>query len=361
MAAPAPADDVDFPIPDEDSCVSSSCHAETATKKFVHEVAADGSLCIACHQVTEPGRHAIALVVAEEELCTECHDGLADGQYKHYPTEEGQCLFCHDPHQSDFPKQLTSSRETLCLECHEGPEASAAPIHGPVADGQCADCHDPHSSDHSGLLTAGVPALCHECHDKALEDAKGRMLQSVEVASESEESNGHPPFVAGDCLACHAPHASGNYRLLVGSHPESIYASFAVDRYVCFLCHDETAFTEPRTMTETAFRNGNLNLHHRHVNRRKGRTCRTCHQQHSSSREALIRDRPPPGDRFINVEAFERTATGGSCTPTCHRLMLYDRYDPVPHTLKVTPTEGTQLTADELERARNEQATRGND
>jgi predicted CXXCH cytochrome family protein len=135
---------------------------------------------------------------------------------------------------------------------------------------------------------------------------------------------------------CHEAHASPNHRLLKSSYPGAFYSSYSRDKYICFNCHEEAAFSEPRTTSATAFRNGNLNLHYRHVNRKKGRTCRACHHHHSAENPKLIRENVPFGDRVITIKEFELTETGGKCGPTCHRVARYDRIEAVQNAFKVT-------------------------
>lgn len=345
-----------FPIDPEASCVSSSCHDDMAKQEFVHAAAADGEQCVTCHEPPQEGRHAFELAVAEEELCAMCHGDMADKEYKHVPVAEGMCTFCHDPHQSDNPKQLNfPPNSELCFNCHDSEEFEGPTTHGPVGEGQCLKCHDPHTSDHAYQLRAEPPDLCFGCHNRALKDPKGRTLPAPKNTFRDDTLNLHPPFEAGMCLGCHLPHAGANYRLLLEPYPETLYASFSPDKYVCFMCHDDSAFAEARTLEATEFRNGNLNLHYRHVNRQKGRSCKACHHHHGAPNERLIRDKIPFGKRTINIRKFERTQTGGSCSPTCHRPVSYDRYEPVFNTLKVTPREGVDATPEELERAKEEQ------
>jgi len=71
----------------------------------------------------------------------------------------------------------------------------------------------------------------------------------------------------------------------------------------------------------TGFRNGERNLHWVHVNKKtKGRTCRTCHEVHASKRPRLVAESVPFGKRGWRLPLnFEKTETGGSCQPGCHR------------------------------------------
>ena len=341
----------DFPITSGESCASTTCHADTAKKKFVHAAAATGDSCTLCHQPQE-NRHRFKFAAEGAALCAQCHESKSDRKFVHAPVAAGLCTVCHNPHQSDHPKQLNFPPAELCLTCHDKKAFEGAVTHGPVAEGQCVRCHDPHSSDQPRRLRAAVPQLCFTCHDKPQKDAKGAFLPPVKATFEDKERVQHAPFAIGECLLCHRPHASPNHRLLAKPYPESFYAAFGKEKYVCFECHGDQAFTEPRTLTETGFRNGNLNLHYRHVNRTKGRTCRACHHHHGGKYPKLIRDSVPFGGRQITIDVFEKTMTGGKCGPTCHGVVRYDRFEPVRNPLKVTPREGKDATLEELERAR---------
>ena len=70
-----------------------------------------------------------------------------------------------------------------------------------------------------------------------------------------------------------------------------------------------------------------MNLHYLHVNRdKKGRTCRACHETHASNAEKHIRDSVPFGKGGWELPiGFEKTASGGSCSPGCHKPIGYDR------------------------------------
>lgn len=223
--------------------------------------------------------------------------------------------------------------------------------HGPVSEGACMKCHAPHASDNPKGLKADLPTLCFDCHDEAMKDDKNRPLPSLKVVYEDSEMELHKPFADGDCLCCHDPHVSSHYRLLNKEHNNSLYTSYSKDKYMCFGCHNENAFSEPRTLDKTNFRNGNLNLHYRHVNRKKGRSCQVCHHHHASKNAALIRERLPFGKNEIAITEFVKTENGGKCSPSCHRVAQYDRLEPFPGAFKVSAHEGEDATEEELTRA----------
>jgi len=346
----------ELPLTPGESCMSAACHSDLGKKKYVHLVAGDGSTCILCHQAPDPARHRFKLTAEGGALCASCHGVMTDKEYKHLPVSAGLCTVCHDPHQADYPKQLRfPSTAELCFSCHDKNKFEGAVAHGPVAGGQCLKCHDPHTSEYPGLTRAAEPDLCFSCHDRDLKAADGKRLPSSQRNFDNTKLTHHLPFGAGLCQACHYPHSSPNYRLLKSPYPESFYASYSKDKYICFTCHDEKAFREPRTLTATAFRNGNLNLHYRHVNRKKGRTCRACHHHHGAENPRLIRKTVPFGNRYITIDDFELTETGGKCASTCHTVMRYDRVEAVRNTLKVTPRQGDDVSTGASPGTRQEQ------
>ena len=71
-------------------------------------------------------------------------------------------------------------------------------------------------------------------------------------------------------------------------HDVHHYLAFAIERYdLCFSCHVSDLVKDKSGRGLTQFRNGDLNLHWLHVNREKGRNCRSCHQTHASSNGAI--------------------------------------------------------------------------
>jgi hypothetical protein len=84
---------------------------------------------------------------------------------------------------------------------------------------------------------------------------------------------------------------------------------------------------DQRTTVLTNFRNGDRNLHYLHVNRKKGRTCISCHEVHAGSQEMQIRTLTPFGAWEIPIK-YAKTPTGGKCLESCHVLKEYDREKP---------------------------------
>ncbi len=312
-------------------------------------------MCTECHEMPKEGVHAFKLKAEGKDLCGACHEGVADKKYNHPPAEEGECAACHDPHQSDHPKELVvPPTSELCFMCHEEQGFRGATPHGPVTEGECLECHHAHSSEHRALVETPQPDLCFNCHSGELIDSKGISLPSTKELFDDRGANLHAPFAEGMCTECHSPHATDSHRLLKGIYPPQFYARYTEKTYeFCLGCHDDfrKALSEPRTLTATAFRNGNLNLHYRHTSRPKGRTCRACHGHHGSANPKLIRDAFPFGKRRLTLE-YKKTENGGRCATACHLPVMYDRYEPVENTMRTTPREGRDATPEELKVSR---------
>ncbi|MDP1648134.1 MAG: cytochrome c3 family protein [Rubrivivax sp.] len=330
------------------SCTE-SCHLEFGKKTKVHRPARAKS-CVKCHQLAEPDQHAFQPFPKRVgEVCMECHGDLeATQKVRHNPFKSGKCLACHDPHQSDHASLLLQPMPGLCVDCHEDLKLDSKVVHGPAAKGQCAECHDPHQAENDSLLKAATPELCFNCHGGALKTASGRTLPSTKRLFEDKAQLRHPPFAEGACSECHQPHASPEPGLLTKAHPGSFYAPFKAESYeLCLGCHKKQAFEQARTLADTGFRNGNLNLHFRHVNRDKGRACGACHAPHASRQPLLVAQSFRFGDKELAL-TFEKTDTGGSCTTACHGPVSYDRCLAVPVAMRTTPRQGSDAQAVEL-------------
>jgi predicted CXXCH cytochrome family protein len=353
-----------------------SCHDQFKPKKFIHNPVEEGE-CIACHN-PHGSPNKFQLIMKGGDLCFNCHDEeIITGEFVHGPAAVGGCIACHEAHTSDYEKNLKAKGTALCFMCHtDKAEAfqTAEVIHKPVEE-ECTGCHNPHSAKKKFLLSADSPRLCYSCHqdkkkwvdnilvqhgaletdksclnchdahvsdiakalilppmdlcmschDKEYKKEKGKGVSNIKKWL-AENADHHGPIKQKDCSGCHDPHGSNSFRILRNPYPPTFYASFNIQSYnLCFSCHEKTIVLNPETTKLTNFRNGAMNLHFKHVNKpEKGRTCRACHETHASNFPKHIRESVPFGAWELPVN-FEKTETGGSCTPGCHKIKKYDR------------------------------------
>jgi predicted CXXCH cytochrome family protein len=320
------------------SCLTPKCHADIDKARYVHgPIRAKG--CTICHIPTsEPNlvkgkKEVVAKLPKDhpplfkidklhiESTCFLCHDEFGDSLKKaaiiHSAIKNKGCLSCHNPHSSNNKFRLLSAKiGDLCIKCHKMGENVKTP-HEPVAKRECTKCHDSHSSNFKNRLIKEQRQLCLSCHEGTKEE-----LEKYKYP--------HRPLLERECSNCHAPHGSGYFRLLVREYSPDFYAPFDVSLYdLCFSCHKQDIVLARETDSLTYFRNGTMNLHYLHVNDpKKGRTCRTCHAAHASDEPKLLREKIPYGEWSVPI-GFEKTETGGSCSPGCHNRHVYDRVNPV--------------------------------
>jgi nitrate reductase cytochrome c-type subunit len=135
---------------------------------------------------------------------------------------------------------------------------------------------------------------------------------------------------------------------LAAKYPRGFYQSYSEDAYeLCLNCHDADRFNLPRTLTATNFRNANLNLHYRHVHKKKGRNCLACHDPHGSRQAHTIVSAFHFGARDLTIN-YTATASGGTCAPACHVQAYYDRLQPADNRFRTTHRLGQDATAKEL-------------
>jgi predicted CXXCH cytochrome family protein len=289
----------------------------------------DCALCHVRNDPKDPGK----LSAPVNELCFGCHDELRDLmklEVVHWPAQDA-CTNCHNPHGGKQRKLLIDETVALCTSCHGdvGEYIAAAKVkHNAVTtDAKCANCHNPHGSRVEKLLVTLPFDLCLRCHSKeGMRSADGRSMVNMKAWLQ-QNPDWHAPVKAKDCSACHRPHGSPNFRLLVASYPEKFYAPYETENYkLCFGCHNERVFREQETTTLTGFRNGSKNLHFVHVNKLdRGRTCRACHEVHASQQSHHIREGVPYGVKgWILKLNYAKTPNGGSCAKTCHETRSYD-------------------------------------
>lgn len=307
------------------------CHDRSIMKgKFAHGPAAVGS-CTTCHAVHQ-GDFPKLLRTTANAVCFECHadkaEALKNKKFTHAPVSKS-CVECHNPHSADFAYNLKAEgSQELCFTCHkdkqQGISSAKVKHQGLTTEKKCLACHDPHASDYVKQLTMQPADLCMSCHDKEYVSKTGRVADMKALLENNTVVHG--PIKQKDCSSCHNTHGSDNFRMLRENFPPLFYAAYNPDNYkLCFMCHEKSLASDQRTTTLTAFRNGEQNLHFVHVNKAlKGRTCRACHDAHATNNPRHIRDAVPFNAWQLPV-GFVKSADGGSCLPGCHKMYTYDR------------------------------------
>lgn len=245
-------------------------------------------------------------------VSSQCHGGMLNKENTHPSGKD--CQNCHKQLEGQHPQQgkmlLLSSGSDTCVDCHSD-VTGYAKAHAPVSQGKCFVCHDPHGSIDNELLRKNENELCSGCHDKLI-SAESKVL--------------HGTIQDGVCSSCHKPHGSLFDKLLIEKYSSKMFLGYSEDEYIfCFSCHDRGLLRFSETSFATEFRDGDRNLHYLHVNREKrGKNCKLCHEIHSSKLPKLIAQSVPFGKWHFPLN-FKKTKTGGSCSPGCHDLAVYDR------------------------------------
>lgn len=223
---------------------------------------------------------------------------------------------------------------------------------------KCNRCHEiiQEGEHRFSPISEKTVTLCARCHDKNAKTLLDIIKTPPRLLLEGEGINWHKPFAEGKCTICHDAHESDYFMHLKKAYPEGPYASFSGDTYSLCInnqCHQNfgQSLELPRVLTGTFFRNGNLNLHYKHVKKKKGRTCRTCHRHHGSEYPDLLTDSFKFGTRVLTLE-YKQTDTGGSCKTPCHREGKYDRYEPIFNPINSSPTPGEDATQEELNQSK---------
>lgn len=296
------------------------CHAIKSEGPFVHKPVLDGA-CLSCHKPTgekHPRVKKGAFTLTDNGmvgLCNECHERKNVMKYVHGPVASGDCLACHDVHQSDNKTQLKAPGAQLCYKCHTKAKFDRKYPHPPIAEGKCTGCHDPHQSNVKYLLKGDGMNLCILCHTP-------EMFQGKSV---------HKPITEGNCSACHSTHGTQYIHLLKNNYTDEIYMPYDKENFaICFDCHNNDLADDLRTDKETNFRNGMINIHYIHINKTaKGRACKVCHDPHAAAQARLISERIPGFGKWRIPILFTKTDTGGTCVVGCHKPKSYDRINPV--------------------------------
>jgi hypothetical protein len=242
---------------------------------------------------------------------------------------------------SDNPEASVHRQQIphTCGKCHVGVvETYQRSIHGqrlseddpnaPV----CIDCHTTHSITHAGTsqFTMDVISECGACHDRP-SMRTDRSFYETYRKSYHGQVTALGSMRAARCSDCHG---SSHNALLRKKCPGSLYAPFELTNYaLCFECHDPQSVLVEKTDVATDFRNGEVNLHFVHVNRKKkGRTCKTCHELHGAQQPKQIATNVEFTRQWVMPLGFSKTEDGGSCAPQCHEAVSYTRGKPAVKT-----------------------------
>jgi predicted CXXCH cytochrome family protein len=197
---------------DDKACIS--CHQSIRSllsQSNIHPAVAMGcGICHVDHTQASPGkRNPHYLTVATGALCATCHAEIATKEFVHEPVKK-DCTLCHDPH-ANLRQGLREQGNALCLECHLESAKSKFETDGPVTlfNGQvtlppryfqnlrllalsndrghpvsnhpvlrsqdaewpevtCVACHNPHGADKSAAFlvheSEDTYLLCQRCH-----------------------------------------------------------------------------------------------------------------------------------------------------------------------------------------------------
>lgn len=312
------------------------CHKKTNAKTFIHEPSKES--CKNCHLPTgkpHPSEDEEGFKLTEQmpQLCFSCHDPVNTKKTLHAPVKEGDCLSCHEVHSSKEKKLVFIPPPDLCFSCHNVLEKrldTVQSIHRVIKDGlACLNCHSPHQSTQPKLLLVIERDLCLKCHDKTIVTEQ-RTISNIKNELDKNKYT-HTAIVKNGCAGCHDPHGSVYKTLLKASFTREFYVSAKSkdDIALCFKCHNPGLLEMSKVAdTITGFRNGDVNLHFKHVNKKKGRNCVICHAVHAAPNESLLVSRIKFGNWDMPLK-FTKTETGGSCITACHAQKPYSRQVPV--------------------------------
>ena len=210
-----------------------------------------------------------------------------------------------------LPGYAVAQQSCVTGECHSNFQ-SGKNVH--PLDVKCGVCHLDTQKEHVG---GGSPPtlsknMCTDCHEDVLDY---RYI--------------HAPVEKGECYLCHDPHGEIRNMLLGKVYSVKKFINYSKDEYrLCFSCHKRELLMFPDTSYATGFRDGVRNLHYLHVNKSKrGRNCKLCHSIHGADQPKMMADTIKFGNWQMPLN-FQKSETGGQCSPGCHRPQRYDRKNP---------------------------------
>jgi predicted CXXCH cytochrome family protein len=203
-------------------------------------------------------------------------------------------VFISLAYSQDKFKLKLGAKGKLCLNCHVAftDILKKSFVHTPVKAGDCSACHNPHASTHGKMLSGSVGDVCFKCHNTLISE------KSLSV---------HKVVLEGNCVLCHDPHASDNRFNLLKAGNE-----------LCAGCHKD--------VTE-----GVKSAKFKHPPVDKG--CVNCHNPHASTKAAfLLKDGMPSlclqchkADKPSFMSQHMNYPVGRANCGTCHNPHGSDR------------------------------------
>jgi predicted CXXCH cytochrome family protein len=293
------------------------------------------------------------LVEREENLCYTCHDGSPATKnlranftktYKHPVALAGR----HTTTEDGIPARYgTANRHSECADCHNVHQLTPDPV-PPVAPYASTALQNVARVSVNNLSTNSIaytfrsasdPApvkefeLCFLCHSgwttqpagqtnyAAKFNDKNPSFHPVEAVGKNLNinpvafTNGWTETSLTFCTDCHTsddttirgPHGSANQWILKRPYSRSTTPALASNG-LCFECHSYAVYGA--NAQGSRFRDVDRSGHNH-----GGYNCYACHESHGSSTKPFLLGN--------SVTTYTKTATGGTCDPSCHGSESY--------------------------------------
>lgn len=334
--------------------------------------------CSNCHQPhgwpdrSAPGQHFPTLLVnREENLCNACHDGAPatnvllqlTKSYRHPTTDySGRHSAAEGGTAASYG---TANRHAECEDCHDAHTAASdatAPV-APAASkrirgvGRVSVVNGAAGTTpaytYRGPADATAPIaeyqVCFKCHSSWTTQPAGQ--SDLALKFNGNNPSFHPVEAVGKntniraasfvngwvgtstmyCTDCHTsddptvrgPHGSQYRYLLKRPSIASSSSRTMASTEACFDCHSFNVYANTQS-TDTVLSNSRFNRpnseegHAFHIVEKRY-PCYSCHDTHGSSTlpHMIVTGRNP------GIKTYTQTATGGTCTPTCHGTESY--------------------------------------
>lgn len=337
----------------------------------------DAGKCVNCHDphgASDASGAIPAMTLAREEaLCNGCHGGSpaqADvasqfrKTYRHPIATAGK----HDETEGNDPARFAAApvnnRHSECVDCHNGHVAQkdALPPFPPsasnrllgvsrirVVNGPAGTKPSYQYSGPGDTVSPNEYEICFKCHSSwtaqppgqsdlaLLLNPQNRSFHPIEGTGKNANvrpgafANGWDANRLVYCTDCHSsddatvrgPHGSAWDHLVKKNSPAvaGVQASASTD--LCFDCHNYDAYANAlapdAAQSNSRFNRPQTSQGHAFHAGQQGISCYTCHVSHGSVLQpALIAAGRNPG-----VISYTQTASGGTCTPTCHGTASY--------------------------------------